>query len=415
MDPTSPPGGGIFYNIAKDGMRYLNKRRREMGIKRARTRFEKMEAARANPNIYRFLKWLYSQEPVLERCGEVYPVAIYEAPYDQRRDVESILLDLAVRDSTKEWLVHNAKHRKNLELVGRNLHNRTTFTMQEMVTNGRLGLKCSTGSYFDGLDTCDVLERELLEKISYLEGSDERSFERFLRKLPLRSRLHREIQDPLRSGFGRSVAVSISTLIAFHYDGDTRLMMRKRSPLTAAHPNLFHVIPSFMFQPATTALRDEFSVRNNIYREYLEELFDRAEPEQGADDPSYFYGDANLNYLQNLMARGAAELYLTGVAVNLLSLRPDICTLLHVRTDEWYRHHSGRFSEQGKFHLCDEFASRIDSLDEDIRGVVYRSVDEEVVTHNPIRAHTVVPPGAGALWLGIDALRSGIVHSPGEP
>ncbi len=35
-----------------------------------------------------------------------------------------------------------------------------------------------------------------------------------------------------------------------------------------------------------------------------------------------------------------AELHFTGVAINLLNLRPEICTLLLIKTDDWIKNHN---------------------------------------------------------------------------
>jgi hypothetical protein len=162
--------------------------------------------------------------------------------------------------------------------------------MRDLVTKGTLRIDCGIGTYFDALDSCDSLEWEILSHTPGLKRSDERAFRRFDLGLQHRRDLHYLVQDPIRSGAYRSVAVAVSTLVAYETSDSIRLMIKHRSSRgVAVHSDLTHVIPSFMFQPATGDLLREYSIRHNIYREYLEELFDRPEPEPGALSAIYFY------------------------------------------------------------------------------------------------------------------------------
>ena len=71
---------------------------------------------------------------------------------------------------------------------------------------------------------------------------------------------------------------------------------------------------------------------------HLEELFGRdldGAGEEGFVSHDFFYGDPNLVEIQSLEAEGKARLYFTGVAMNLLNLRPEICAPLLVEDEEW--------------------------------------------------------------------------------
>src|SRR5262249_18800431 len=138
---------------------------------------------------------------------------------------------------------------------------------------------------------------------------------------------------------------------------------RKRSENVAVHAGLIHVIPSFMFQPATPTIGREYSLQHNIFREYLEELFDRPDPAHGETDPDYFLQDPLLLELRELLKTGQAEWYFTGVAVNLLNLRPDICTLLLIKDHSWYRRHADPTARQDqRFQLNVEFATNFQEV-----------------------------------------------------
>jgi hypothetical protein len=94
-----------------------------------------------------------------------------------------------------------------------------------------------------------------------------------------------------------------------------------------------------------------------VYREYLEELFSREEVKTSRSVISYdyFYGDRNLAYLRSLIESGSARLYFTGLAVNLLTLRVDICTLLHIRDYDWFANHKGGTRDLDRIELNDEW------------------------------------------------------------
>jgi hypothetical protein len=49
-----------------------------------------------------------------------------------------------------------------------------------------------------------------------------------------------------------------------------------------------------------------------------------------------FYDHPAMVDLQEMSAKGLAKLYLTGVAYNLLTLRPEICLLLVIQDETWW-------------------------------------------------------------------------------
>ncbi len=363
-----------------------------------------------NPHLIQYLKWKYHNTPILERCGQVYPVAPFPAPSEQMEDLESVLvgrLDKTMHNDQDKNL-GDSQFREMVSRLGRPLQNRITYTMKELLTEeNKVGITCGLGTYFECLDTCDSLEWELLSKHHYLTRSDEKAFQQFETHLPLRSALHTKVADPVRSGLHRSVAIAISTLVAFNDEGVLRLWLKRRSTKVAVHASIFHVIPSFMFQPATEYFDEELSITHNIYREYLEELFNRPEPEAG--DWRYFYDDPTLLFLQRLLNIGEAELYLSGVAVNLLNLRPEICTVLLIRSPEWHRFHRQATKKEDRFSFNEEWLHVVlnagDSPNNLITPIVYLATDEEWMQVAPLQTHQIVGPGACAFWLGIDVLR----------
>ncbi len=153
------------------------------------------------------------------------------------------------------------------------LYNGRLYAMRRIRLRPRLAIDCRPGWYFDSINTCELLEAE----------------GRFDRRPPPR-RLWRD-------GTGRTAGIGISTVVAWRESGQwLALAGRIRPKSMPRREGLLHVAPSGMFAPP-------WSVAANVSRELKEET--------GLELPP-------------------GALRLTGVAVNLRNLRPEICTLLVV-------------------------------------------------------------------------------------
>lgn len=369
-----------------------------------------------NKDLLLFLQWKYKNEPLLERCGYIYPVAIYPAPISQREDIESVLkLPLIKHEPDPDTLLVNNKDYFNLVnslkqgqgLSMSILVNTYTYAMSSLNTDRRLQLECVLGHYFSSFYSCESLEWEIRSNIQKLNGSDEKEFESFYNQLSLRKHLHNEVENPVRDGLGRSPAIGISTLIAYNDAGSLQLLTKRRAkkgvPLRAG---LLHVIPGFMFQPTSDYLDYEYNVTHNIYREYLEELFSLPEKLEINRHPNHFYSDKRLLFLKELILKGQAKFYFTGIAVNLLNLRPEICTMLLITDKNWYE--KCQSDPELHWEINDEYTSIHENLikpNEFIGGLKYSTDDLQMLMDASIFPHRTVPAGAAAFWLGIDTIR----------
>jgi len=377
----------------------------------ALARLKSIEPSRGNPYLYEYLRWKYEGEPIFERGGFTFPVTAYPTSRSQQSDPESALIrPISEGFPPDDELLKDPLMRELVQRAGKPAQNLPTFAMQELLVGERVQMRCQMGTYFDMIDTCDALEWEILRAASSLKTASMQAYKLFDKRLPLRSRLHAQVSNPVRSGACRSLAISLNALVAFYQDDDVYLMLRKRSEQVAVHAGLIHVIPSFMFQPATPAIGHEFSLRHNIYREYLEELFDRPDPKQGESDPEYFTRDPLLLELSHMLETGQAEWYYTGVAVNLLNLRPDICTLLLIKDDSWYRRHTDlTVPEDQRFQLNVEFAPHFQEAESPVAlvgNIPLKPTDRELAEHVSIEPRTMTPCGAFAFWAGVDLLRT---------
>ena len=106
--------------------------------------------------------------------------------------------------------------------------------------------------------------------------------------------------------------------------------------------------------------------------------------------------DAALEYLDVLLRAGDAQLLFTGVAMDLLNLRPEICTLLVIQTPEW-------FEQARQARLNDEFLP--ETAAGGFHGWVRLASDEDMIQEAGLLPERMIPPGAAAFWMGVDLLR----------
>ncbi|MCA9912090.1 MAG: hypothetical protein KC496_02020, partial [Anaerolineae bacterium] len=265
---------------------------------------------------------LYPAE-LFTRHGIAHPVTFYDPAPEQVQNVDSVLgREPGINVMQDEMAFYNHAYLQTLQNSGRNLFNGTTFALTTL-RQKPLRIEAGFGKYFDMIATCAALDHELLDAV---QGK--------LIRLPMRTQYHRSIspEEALRSGNGRSAALGGVVLTVFNDAGTYRLMLAKRSGTQATRPNNFHMLPAFMFQPAGSIMQaGEWSLRHHILREILEEMFGMEESEN-----TDFYAQPALLDLQQMLDNGEAGLYLTGIAMNLMTLRPEITALLLIQDAEWW-------------------------------------------------------------------------------
>ncbi len=341
-------------------------------------------------NLTDYLQRLYQCQP-FARNGIEHPATVHYPSANQIHDVDSILDPYPPTPESREFAAYNYSYLHDLQNSKPFLHNGSTFTLKSLRLNP-LKLRGALGRYYDMLATCAALEHEL------------RQVAAGWMRAPLRATYHRQV-DPVASlhrGLGRSAAIGIGTLTVFNDAGVYKAMLARRSERTAFDSGFFHVLPAMMFGPTTAAFCDprEWSIKHQVMREVLEELFNM--PEE--NDPQawdFFRQHPALLYLQELMDAGSAKLYLTGVIINLLTLRPEISTLLLIHDPAWYKRVTAKDSDM-------PFAT----ADETERGTVATAPiddDDIFLSHFPDALHLQMPVHAVVtMWIGIDMARKAI-------
>jgi hypothetical protein len=181
-------------------------------------------------------------------------------------------------------------------------------------------------------------------------------------------------------GRHRSAAIGVSTLtvVRVHnrsFDG-YKTFLSPRSVTVATQRRRYHVVPSGRFQPfipgeSADLLQEQFSVAATAVREFV------------------------------------AALPYSGVAVNLLALRHEICTVPVIEDPRWYER------ESGELRICDEFLQQCEQAEllPDQRWVQLISLTRPGLEVEPLwwdrlRASTIVAPGAAAVELGLQVARA---------
>jgi transcriptional regulator with XRE-family HTH domain len=395
------------------------------------------------PGVYRLLEAMYPAYPLLRLFGdEAKPLPVWAelAPAEQWADVEAPLgqLDLSQPPpDVRTWRCrepcdprgeaqfkrHLADWDRQLREIqaGRRTHldtwNQLTYDLHTIIRDeqGRVQLDCKLGTYYHSLSTSESLDPELLE--AYAAWPDSQR-EQVWPRLERRAWLHDRVPDPVADGRYRSAAIGVSTLTIVRvrtrsFDG-YKLFLSPRSVTAATQRRRYHVVPSGMFQPfipgdSSDLLQDRFSVSQTVMREFVEELYgvEELETGDGRVDPQAIYRRREARLLSDLLSSGDAALLYSGVAVNLLAVRPEICTVLIIRDPIWYER------ECGELRICGEYLQQCQQAEllPDQRWVQLINLDRDDLELDPwwreqLRARTVVAPGVAAIDLGLRVARS---------
>lgn len=346
-------------------------------------------------NMTDYLQHLYQCAPYT-RAGIEHPVTVYYPADWQIHDPDSLLDTTPPTPEARDFAAYDYSYLHDLQNSKPGLHNGRTFTLKS-IREKPLMLRGALGRYYDMLATCAALEHELRDAVA--QG---------WMRAPTRATYHRGVQpaESLRRGLKRSAAIGIGAQTVFNDDGEYKALLARRSAATAVDSGLYHVLPAMMFGPTTAGYSDprEWSVKHQVLREVLEELF--AMPEQHSPARwDFFYDHPALRFLLSLLDSGAAQLCASGIILNLLTLRPEISVLLLIHDPAWYRRVTAPDSDMPLM-----------TADETLRGSVVAAPivdDETFLSHFPTDLHLMMPAQATAtLWLGIDLARRLIGGAP---
>ena len=334
--------------------------------------------------------WSLYGERLYSHGGQTFPVIVLPAAPDQHTDVDSVLVTDYPRAfvDRSTFAFYDSGHLQNRLRTRPGMTDNPTYIMERMQSNP-LRIQAKLGRYFDMMATCDALDWELRDFASGRRDD-----------LPHREQLHALVSPEalLYDGRGRSGVIGVAVLTVFNHEGRYRAIVAQRSSALATGAGLYHVVPAFVFQPSgpESFYAAEWSVRHHICREFGEELF--AMPEYGqwqsAQTADYFHEHPAVAELRAMLEDGRAELFLTGIAFNLLSTRPEICAALLIHDPEWYRQSEEQLQQALSTERQETRYIPIDTLD--------RLPDDLHIR--------MTPQGAAALWLGLERVRTSIAR-----
>ncbi|MDG6974002.1 MAG: hypothetical protein JRM95_04130 [Nitrososphaerota archaeon] len=291
-----------------------------------------------------------------------------------------------------------------LKESGRPLVNRITYCFDNLDLGSRR-IGCSVGRYYDDLKTCFVLSWELLTHLG--KADPEVDVDSISSELVLRNHLSETVNDPVTDPSGRRPSVGIVTTTMFRRGDEAAVLLGVRAAKgVAAEDGLRCPIPGGIFQPMVTSgeeVKLEYSVQHNVFREYLEELFSVPEVKVPVKPIShqYFYRNPNLMFLRGLIDAGEASLTVTGVAVDLLTLRLDILTTLDIKTPRWFRAHEAGGEGVDEIKFNEEWEG---VADDPTLGLPV--MQAERVLRLGLSPSNALPSGAASLGLALE--REGI-------
>jgi hypothetical protein len=394
--------------------------------------------ALARPTFYEFLGWYYGVHPY-EHDGIKYPAVVFPLSIAGTQErLNSVLRPWPsgtafLSREGGDYVSYDERFLSRRKRSG-TVENRQTFCARslDMASGATPAVEGGLiGTYEDCLATTDSLEQELLSAF----GKDlpaKSDFQEFANRLPQRNALtqfcKRRGLNPVLDGAGRSAALAVSTLtLAYREsDGEFVTFLAPRSAKTAVHAHLLHVAPSGMFQPSKDwaaehdeRYAEEWDLRHHVIREFAEELFDIEVDKTEGETPRRFYKIQEVQELNDMLQSGGARLFVTGVLVNLLNLRPEICTLLVITDKHWYRRHDEARDNRKGFKRNWEFMQDEDARERQRGDTKGRLFWRQPITGRgaplsdmelrralgDVSAVGFVVPGAIALWLGMARFR----------
>jgi hypothetical protein len=238
------------------------------------------------------------------------------------------------------------------------------------------------------MDSSDAMIDELL--IAFHEGLPRYDTpEELLGVLPLRRHVFANEHNPFQFAHHRVAGIGVAALVCYYSENDHNLhaVIARRSSSVSTWKETWHVFPSGMLGTRFIDFDGYRStdVKLAMLAEFGEELCseDALEERSVAREFVSEFADERLG-------RFDSELIFTGVAFDLLNLRPEICSVILIRDPKWIR----------ETRIIPNYEIRRGTLTHPAVGT-----SDQAAATRFLPAETV-PSGAAALWCGIDAVRA---------
>lgn len=214
----------------------------------------------------------------------------------------------------------------------------STFAISSLDRHsGKIDLFAS--SYFKALFNCD---KYFYSMISLYSGLNEHQIKQY-KDHEVTKQWISQLSDIILENNYDNIEASIgcSCLLVYNTPKGYQTLIAKKHP-NANGAQDSHVIPACMFQPmgiSPLQFEEEIDIEMQIIREISEEIF--CYPERKDIHPDMYYEEVKshhqISHLLDLMDKGRAKIYITGLYLDLFRLRPEILTMLVVDDVEWYQ------------------------------------------------------------------------------
>ncbi len=360
-----------------------------------------------------------------------YCAGVAPASDSQLLDVESALNDRLDENPPGPYVTGDRVYREALELrlssrakakagSGSGLYNGshfihvgTTFEPSGPGASDRrvvVAARTEGPCYFNTLDTTESLSLEAA--IAFHERAEAAPLS--IEHLPLRSKLRSHLQgrSELLSGEGRCSSLSVATLLVLRHPTQQEylgMIWCRSQGAVAVGRDKYHIIPGGMFEydHQFDLESSQFSLVQNICREYAEELFGVGDDlskiaTHGLDDIPAYMRDANYLRMERLLrdrdTDRKVQLLFAGTSVDLMNLRTELCTVLVVNDPEEVRHIL--VNKKPSFEFRSREHGPVESGKKFLHLVPLELANSQLLARYPVRPLDMTPHGAAAFWLG---------------
>jgi hypothetical protein len=350
-----------------------------------------------------FLLEHYRNQKPVKGGGYEYPVAFEKAPEAmQPIDVFEDKLSYLKNAPEIQWTPsYELRYFASANTPSLNGESKVTFALSHIDKD--FNIHYYPSDYFSGFDSCEVLKWELMKAIYQKERqgySRGQILEGLPTMLPLRASITDATQGNVFSGAGRAATLGVAMFFAFvDKNGEYRYAVGRRAKKegVAVQPGLIHVAPAGMFQSerdlrdinSTKALYEETSAKKRILCEYLEEIHGDEKYAVATESFEQMMQHKYLKEITRLTEEGKCHFFFSGVAVDLVNLRPELCFVLLVKeySEMLVEHPFGNFEYNKKEVLKNPIK------------------DLEAERLPQFRPEEMVASGAACIWEGYKLLK----------
>lgn len=263
------------------------------------------------------------------------------------------------------WLIK----KQSLPPSSRNkLFDNPTYRISKVMADGKqLELSYSPGSYFNYIDTCEVLGVELADFV--IRHPDQAPVPQ---NLGLRGPPERAFEFQTRSAFPGVNCLLILRNFYKIKSGSAkgkslhRFLMHYRSSATLEAPNVRHVVPAGGHQPITESFETvaDASLWRTVARELVEEVFNKEEAARIHQSGVGFLDHPDVRPVVDAVFRetGVAKAHLLGIGLDPVTTKPEVLVALVVDWQKFQQKVANfpiKQNYEGKIEYCDLTRDRL--------------------------------------------------------